>query len=427
MRLTTPAIAEHAGTLLFLGGRDPLLNAGGVESYVVASARTAQLAGYRPHILCPGRRSETIPCDFGTLHRVRSPVHPPRTIFSMLQRPFLLGPICSLVSQGPPPRLIHALGPYAVLAMAAAERLAREGIPVVTVATVFTPAEHEAVAKLESRAVQASRRWRALMRLETAWVRSVTGPSEARAYRRVDAVVVNYESVHRLLREAYGELPVRRLTYCAPTAFEDLAPVTTEPADRVPRILSLSRHDGRKGLEVLIDALARLRDDGVSFCASLVGPGVLLNLHRRLVRSLDLEDRVEVPGRVPSVAPYLREADIYVLPSREEGSGSVGVLEAMQAGLCIVASAVDGVPEDLTHDEDGVLVESGESQALASALRALLDDPGRRERLGQAARRTYQRRFSPQAAAADLERLYTELGFAASRRGEAALTSASAT
>jgi glycosyltransferase involved in cell wall biosynthesis len=129
------------------------------------------------------------------------------------------------------------------------------------------------------------------------------------------------------------------------------------------------------------------------------------------VRELKLEDRVVLPGRVPDVRPYLHHADAFLLPSIAEGSGSVSVLEALQFGVPVISSAVDGMVEDLTDDVDSLLVETGSVEALHRALKRLIDDAALRARLGQAGAELYQRRFSADAATTALKDLYAGLGF----------------
>jgi glycosyltransferase involved in cell wall biosynthesis len=265
--------------------------------------------------------------------------------------------------------------------------------------------------------------WNSLHELELGWVRAVTAPIEARAYRRMPAVLVNYRSVEKALVEHYGSgMCIRRITYSPPTAHEDPPVDSALPAplrgfgdQRAPLIVSVSRHDGRKGLDLLIEALARLRDAGIAFRACLVGTGELLAAHRRLVASLGLEAVVSLPGKVPDVLPYLTNCDAFVLPSREEGSGSVSVLEALQVGVPIVATAIDGIPEDLTHGHDSLLVPAGNAHALARTLATLLDDAALRGRLAAAARLTYERRFAPATLTRELASLYSEFGLRPAR------------
>jgi glycosyltransferase involved in cell wall biosynthesis len=425
---------SSTGRLVLLSGRDPLRTSGGSESYVMGQARAAILAGYEPHLFSIAPRTETLLTEFGWLHRVGSPVRPPRSITSVLQRPFLVGPICRLLGGDPGPHLIHAFGAWADIAVAAAGRLARDGVAAVPLATCFMAIEHETQAKLGDSVVRRSPWWWALHRLELAWVRNVTAPIEARTYTRCRTVVVNYESVARTLEEYYGAgLPTQRLTYSPPTATSDPPPPGPLPAPlegfgdpSAPLIVTVSRHDGRKGLDLLIEALTELRADGVPFRACLVGPGLLLAAHRALIRERGLEDCVIAPGRVPAVTPFLQHADVYVLPSRQEGSGSVAVLEALQCGACIICAGIDGLPEDLTDGHDAVLFAGGDRPGLRDALRDLLAAPQRRAELGAAARTTFEQRFAAPVFAAQLGALYTGLGLPAASRTASATAAMSA-
>jgi glycosyltransferase involved in cell wall biosynthesis len=401
--------------LVLISGRDPLRTSGGSESYVTGHARAAILAGYEPHIFSIAPRSEVLETEFGFLHRVASPVRPARSITSILQRPFLVPAVSRFVRDLPGTLIVHGYGAWADTVV---EVCSRAGPRAVAVATVFMAIEHETTAKLTSTVVRESRLWRLLHEIELAWVRRVTAPVEGRAYRALRALIVNYDSVTRMLVRRYGSgLPIRHLTYSPPTAFDDPpapAPLP-EPLQgfgdpQAPLIVSVSRHDGRKGLDVLIRALLALRQQGIPFRACLVGPGLLLSAHRRWVASLGLDSQVLIPGRVPDVMPYLQHSDVYVLPSREEGSGSVAVLEALQAGAAIVSSDVDGLPEDLTDQHDALLVPGGEEIPLRGAILRLIGEPELRLRLSRAARETYERRFAAPVLAAQLCELYTELG-----------------
>jgi glycosyltransferase involved in cell wall biosynthesis len=174
-------------------------------------------------------------------------------------------------------------------------------------------------------------------------------------------------------------------------------------------VLAVSRHDPRKGIDVLLLALAELAASGVEFRACLVGPGRLLDAHRRLAAELGLDEQVVITGRAEDVRPYYDCADIFVLPSVAEASGSVSVLEALRAGTAVVASACDGIPEDLTQEYDALLVAPGDVQALSRALTLVLTDPARRARLAQRGHATYERKFSAAGFEAALGSVYAEL------------------
>ncbi|MEP7273943.1 MAG: glycosyltransferase family 4 protein [Acidobacteriota bacterium] len=235
--------------------------------------------------------------------------------------------------------------------------------------------------------------------------------------------MVNYEAVRQRFDDQYGPgAEVRNVPYASEAAFlhaetkEIAAPpaplVALRPAD-APLIVSVSRHDPRKGIPVLLRALAELRDAGVRFRACLVSGGEYFDASRRLAEQLRLGDQVVLTGWVPDPFDYLQHADVFVLPSLQEGSGSVALLEALQAGAAIVASDLDGIPEDVTDGESALLVEPGNVNALSRALRQVVTDTALRERLRQRARATYEARFSAEALTVALRDIYAEMGFTA--------------
>lgn len=238
-------------------------------------------------------------------------------------------------------------------------------------------------------------------------------------------MLVNYESVRKMFFDQFGAgAEVRLAPYSSESAFlreeaQESSAVppslaALRPAD-APLIVSVSRHDPRKGVDLLLRALAELRDTGAPFRACLIGGGHLLDAHRRLAEQLRLGDRVAVEGWVPDPRPYLREADVYVLPSLQEGSGSVSLIEAMQAGVAVVASNIDGIPEDVLDGESALLVEPGNPTALSDALGRLATDPDLRHRLARKARETFIARFQPDSFANALREIYAEMGFESER------------
>jgi glycosyltransferase involved in cell wall biosynthesis len=194
--------------------------------------------------------------------------------------------------------------------------------------------------------------------------------------------------------------------------FSGEPPVRRDSPDTVARIAMLSRHDSRKGVDVLIRALALLKKRGVPFRATLMGPGNLLDFHRGLATQLGLDETdAAIPGFVAEAQEILAQSDIYVLPSIREHSGSMSLLEAMRLGVAPVASDCDGIGEDIRDGKDGLLVPPGDPVALADAIERLIRDPDLRTRLGGAARVTFEERFSLPHLAAALRETYTELGF----------------
>jgi len=400
--------------LVFLCGRDPARFVSGSESYVIAHALAARRLGHQPHLFVAGPRTEVVQTSFGSVHRVFSPWRSTMAVSAVLHQPALVRAVVSFLRTRPGPHLIQSHAAWSKLATAAAARLNASGVATRTFCEFYSCVGHEQQGKLDGALVQTSR-WRTLRySLLIAWVRAVVAPAERAGYLRADRVAVNYENVRRLLVEAYGERPIERVRYCAPMAFRAEAAFSERPARHggdAPLIVSVSRQSPRKGLDILIRALALLREQGVEFRAELVGGGPMLAAHEALVSELGLGGRVSFPGRVDDVLPYLRGCEVFVLPSTTEDSGAVSVLEALQAGAPIVSTDVDGLTEDLTDEHDALLVPPADPAALARAIARLLADPELRRSVSRAARSTYEARFTAEQVVADLARVYRELGF----------------
>ena len=110
------------------------------------------------------------------------------------------------------------------------------------------------------------------------------------------------------------------------------------------------------------------------------------------IEALGLSGRVRLAGERRDVPELLAAADVFVLPSASEGL-PVSVLEAMAAGLPVIASRVGGVPEQVSDGETGLLVEPGDPSDLTAALDRLIADPSLRRRLGAAGRARAEQAF----------------------------------
>jgi glycosyltransferase involved in cell wall biosynthesis len=139
-------------------------------------------------------------------------------------------------------------------------------------------------------------------------------------------------------------------------------------------VVSVARLDAQKNPLLLADAFAR------------VARGQLLLAGQGSLRShLEGRERVHLLGLRTDVPELLSACDIFALASNWEGH-PVAILEAMAAGLPVVATAVGGVPEIVEHGRTGLLVSPGDTGAFAAAINALAGDPGLRREIGQAAR-----------------------------------------
>jgi len=134
----------------------------------------------------------------------------------------------------------------------------------------------------------------------------------------------------------------------------------------------------------LIQAASQLVQDLPDLHWIIVGEGPMKERLRQRSRELGVEDRLHLIGSLEDPHQALAEADVFVLSSTSEGFGS-SVLAAMARGVPVVATRVGGVP-DLLANGSGMLVDPERPEALAGAVRLVLDDSLLRETLAQKAR-----------------------------------------
>jgi phosphatidyl-myo-inositol dimannoside synthase len=161
-----------------------------------------------------------------------------------------------------------------------------------------------------------------------------------------------------------------------------------------PFIVTIARLVPRKGIDTAIHAVAELTRDRPELTYLVIGDGPDRARLQSLVTSCGLQDRVHLLGELPAdgLRRVLRAADLFVLDSREEprardveGFGLV-LLEAQASGVPVIAARSGGMPDALREGESGLLVPQDDPHALARAIRQLLSDPQRLERMGRSAR-----------------------------------------
>lgn len=159
------------------------------------------------------------------------------------------------------------------------------------------------------------------------------------------------------------------------------------------RLLFLGRLIKLKGIDVLLDALASEVCRNRSWQLTIAGDGDL-ETYRAQAKALGLEERVRFTGWLDQTGcrKELVQAHVLVQPSMFEGL-PMSVLEAMANGLTIVATPVGSVGDAIADEETGLLVPPGDRTALAEALARVIDDAALRRRLGQGARRRFERQF----------------------------------
>lgn len=158
-------------------------------------------------------------------------------------------------------------------------------------------------------------------------------------------------------------------------------------------VATVSRLVPAKGLDVAIDAFARLRSSGVDAELWIAGDGPERDCLERLASSPAIADRVRLLGHHADVRPLLEASDLLLSASWREGTPNA-LLEALAMEVPVVATAVGGVGELIRDGETGRLCAAGDAAALAAAMRQLLSDAALRARVARRGRRLAEAEYS---------------------------------
>lgn len=178
--------------------------------------------------------------------------------------------------------------------------------------------------------------------------------------------------------------------------------------DDAPIIGVVGRLTEQKGHRTLLQTFARLCGGYPDARLFVVGDGELRPALQALAQELDVAGRVIFTGYRDDAAGLMADFDLLAVPSLWEGFGLV-LLEAMNAARPVVASRVSAIPEIVSDGETGLLVPPGDAEALASALRRLLDDPALAAEMGRRGRERLHTRFGVERMVDETERVYLDL------------------
>lgn len=263
----------------------------------------------------------------------------------------------------------------------------------------------------------------------------------------VDAVMGCSEHITKLVSGRFAESSLRYFTVGNGIDALDMRPIERHGNDS-RRLLFVGRVSPEKGVHTLIEAMRSIVDRFPDATLDVVGGrsqlprGYLVDISgdplvRELTRfyhgedrgayarALDrmvadnaLQDNVAFHDAVPyhAVSNFYARANVVVNPSLSESFGR-SLIEAMAFGLPVVATAVGGMPEIVTHEREGLLVEAERPAALAGALLDLLERPERAAEMGRAGRKTVEERFTWDRIAADALAVYDDLHEREARRG----------
>ena len=221
---------------------------------------------------------------------------------------------------------------------------------------------------------------------------------EAFSTRFLDAIAFVSRDIQTVLSRRYARVPqtvIYNAVHRSPAPTGDGAPPPMPPAGPAFRLGIIGRLKPIKGHRILLQALATLRHRS-DLHLYVFGEGETEAECRAYCREAAIEGRVHFMGFRADIQAYMRRLDSIVMPSFHEGIPYTA-LEAMDLGVPLIASAVGGLREILTHEVDALLVPPGDVAALAAAIERMATDSALRDRLRSNARRTVDARFRAEA------------------------------
>ncbi|HMA86870.1 MAG TPA: glycosyltransferase family 4 protein, partial [Desulfosalsimonadaceae bacterium] len=227
-------------------------------------------------------------------------------------------------------------------------------------------------------------------------------------YRRAKAVVALSSAVKERIEAHDPGLDQIRIIPSAksnlPFDLENVAELKKQYQDKfiIGHIGALVNRD--KGQHYLIEAARALRPEMADLYFLFLGEGKDRPVFQAAAEGLD---NIEFAGFKKNVGDYLAVMDLLILPSLKEGLGSI-ILDAMDYRVPVIASAVGGIPDVISHGQNGLLVPPADSQAIAEAIRALYADPEKRRTMADAGFQTARRYSADHIGKAYLD-LYEEL------------------
>lgn len=231
-----------------------------------------------------------------------------------------------------------------------------------------------------------------------------------------DFVVVHYKSTIEILKKQFS-LPYKKMKQISyyVEIFQRHSTITPEDIkiekklDKIfnnnKTLIIICRQDPRKGINYLLRAFKIVSEKINGIKLIIVGSGSMFNLNKKLSKKLGIEKNVIFTGFVSDFKPLLKRADLFVFPAIEEGSGSLSILEAMKEGKAIVTTKCDGIPEDIKHNKDGILVPMMDEFTLSKAILNLLNNKKLLIKLGKNSKKTYDAKFSLKYMEDDIRKL----------------------
>jgi len=223
----------------------------------------------------------------------------------------------------------------------------------------------------------------------TSWKWRLAGLPAERLAARFSGAIINVSAANRKLALGHG-IPDRKRMLTIWNGVPDTNHHAQPGGGGVPNVVMVARFAEQKDQMTLLRATAGLRGPAA---VQFVGDGPTFAAAQAEVRRLGIDAQVEFLGARSDVAEILSHAHVFALATKWEGF-PLSVIEAMRAGLPVVASNVGGISEAVTDGRTGYLAPSGDADTLRQRLQILIDSPALRAKMGFAGRARYEEKFT---------------------------------
>ena len=186
---------------------------------------------------------------------------------------------------------------------------------------------------------------------------------------------------------------------------KDMPTAIANPSVQPPRLIMVARFNEPKDQTTLLKAIACL---SFPFHLDFVGSGSSLQSCKALAQSLGVQDKVSFLGDRNDVPKLLAQSQMFILTSNYEGL-PISILEAMRAGLPVIATKVNGIPEEVEHGKTGLLVPDKDVEELAKALSTLIESPELRQQMGKAGRQKFLEEFTIERMIDETKTVYEQV------------------
>ena len=388
-------------TVFIISGKSPITQTGGLGAYAWTVAKVFKSLDYDVKIFGYCDKNSVAHTDFAAIHHVYSPVSKILVVGLPVTARLLAKRMKKVIEEeGLKDVIIFGCGCWGLAGLYLLRKLKRSRIQFNLIVGYFSTYRHDQWGQFIGTSINEYGfiNFSIMYAIYLLFI-STYSWMEKTLLLNADNIIVHYESTDKILINEFRGIKhdiIKKIPY-----YTELYERSSDIGFNDPfKIYSgcvigvICRQDPRKGISTFLKSLKILNDRGIDYRCFIAGDGIFLKKNRKLAIRLGLESKVRFLGFVESVEPYLEASDIYVLPTLEEGSGAISLLEAMQYGIPIVTTYCDGIPEDFIDGETALLVPTKDSESLADAIEKLIKEPELRKKLAKNVKEDYKKRFS---------------------------------